>query len=133
MSGQKKMTLMHKGGTSALGSEQKNGDISGIYTYNANMAGIGARVIMRLTDYADFYIDNKAENGRYFILNGEMNTSANMSSNGTMDGTVNCTGMYPGKVSYDNIEIKSGAAGGGYYVVTPDGFPPANVSYTAGM
>lgn len=133
MSGQKKMTLMHKGGTSALGSEQKNGDISGIYTYNAKMAGIGARIIMRLTDYADFYIDNKAENGRYFILNGEMNTSANMSSNGTMDGTVNCTGMYPGRVSYDKIEIKSGAAGGGYYVVTPDGFPPANVSYTAGM
>ena len=132
MSGQKKMTLMHKGGMSALGSEQKNGDICGKYTYDAKFSG-KARIIMKLTDYADFYIENKAENGRYFILNGEMNTSANMSSNGTMDGTVNCTGMYPGKVSYDNIEIKSGAAGGGYYVVTPDGFPPANVSYTAGM
>lgn len=35
-----------------------------------------------------------------------------------MHGTVNCSGMYPGQAVYDNLQIKGGAAGGGYYLVT---------------
>ena len=53
-----------------------------------------------------------------------------MSTNGTMDGTVTCKGMYPGSVCYDNILIKGGAAGGGYYVVTREGFAPENVVWS---
>ena len=41
-----------------------------------------------------------------------------MSANGSMHGTVNCSGMYPGTVKYDNLKIKNGAAGDGYYEVS---------------
>jgi hypothetical protein len=127
----KRLTYMHKpGSTEKLGTETKNGAISGTIYYNAAISGMGARIIIRLTNYAEFYIENDPEKGPYFILNGESNTSANMSSNGTMDGTVNCTGMYPGKVSYDGIEIKGGAAGGGTYGVEPEGGGRRNIGYS---
>jgi hypothetical protein len=130
-SGQKRLTYMHKpGSTDKLGTETKNGGISGTIYYNAKLDGLGARVIIQMTNYCDFYIENDPANGPYFILNGNTNTSANMSSNGTMDGTVTDTGMYPGWVKYDGVEIKGGAAGGGYYDVQPVGFPTARLPYT---
>ena len=120
----KKLTYMHKpGSTDKLGTETKYGTESGSIYYNAAIDGLGARIIIQLTNYADFYIENDRANGVYFTLNGNSNTSANMSSNGTMDGTVTCTGMYPGKVSYDRIEIRGGAAAGGTYGIWQDGFP----------
>jgi len=128
----KKLTYMHKpGSTEKLGTETKYSSIGGgsIY-YNAALDGLGARIIIRVTNYADFYIENVPENGVYFTLNGNSNTSANMSSNGTMDGTVTATGMYPGSLSYDGIQIKGGAAGGGTYGVQPAGFPRAEISWT---
>lgn len=85
---------------------------------------------MKYTNLAEFYIDGDAANGPYFELSGESNTSANMSSNGDMDGTVTATGMYPGKVSYDGVQIKGGAAGGGTYGVEPNGFGRVEVPYT---
>jgi len=127
----KKLTLMYKSGnTDKLGSETKNGALGGTISYNAAIDGLGARIIIKVTDYAEFYIENEQDKGRYFTLNGNSNTSANMSSNGTMDGTVNCTGMYPGRIFYDGVEIKGGAAGGGSYGVEPEGFTRKNVPYT---
>ena len=128
----KKLTYMWKSGsTDKLGTETKNGSIGGTIYYNAAIAGLGARIIIRLTNYQEFYIENERDNGVYFTLSGESNTSANMSSNGTMDGTVTCTGMYPGRVYYDRIEIKGGAAGGGTYGIWPDGgFSRVEVPYT---
>jgi hypothetical protein len=127
----KRLTYMHKpGSTEKLGTETKNGAISGTIYYNAAISGMGARIIIRLTNYAEFYIENERDKGVYFMLNGESNTSANMSSNGSMDGTVTCTGMYPGKVSYDGIEIKGGAAGGGNYGVEPEGGGRKNIVYS---
>jgi len=127
----RKLTLMYKGAaTDKLGTETKYGSLGGSIYYNAAMQGVGARIIIQLSNYADFYIENVAENGVYFTLNGNSNTTANMSSNGSMDGTVTCSGMYPGSVSYDRIEIKGGGAGGGTYGVQPDGFPRAEVTYT---
>jgi len=126
----KKLTYMYKAGTSALGTETKNGAISGSIYYNAEMAGLGARIIIQLSNYADFYIENDRDKGVYFILNGNSNTSANMSANGSMDGTVTCSGMYPGSVSYDRIDIKGGSAGGGYYRVTPEGGGYKDLPYT---
>ena len=110
---------MHKSGTNALGSESINGDISGSLSYNAKMEGLGARIVMHYTNYVDFYINNDASLGPYFFLNGDTNTSANMSANGSMDGTnqADKRGMYPGYAKYDNLEIKGGSAGGGYYIV----------------
>jgi hypothetical protein len=127
----KKLTYMHKpGSTEKLGTETKNGSISGTIYYNAAMSGLGARIIIKLTDYADFYIENEPTKGVYFVLNGNSNTSASMDSSGTMDGTVNCTGMYPGKVSYDKIQIKGGAAGGGTYGVEPEGGGKRDIGYS---
>jgi hypothetical protein len=127
----KKLTLMYKSGsTDKLGTETKNGAISGTIYYNAAIQGVGARIIIKLENYADFYFENDSEKSTYFTLNGNSNTSANMSSNGTMDGTVTCTGMYPGKIIYDRIEIKGGAAGGGTYGVEPDGASRREIPYT---
>lgn len=151
LNSQKKLTLMHKSAaTDKLGSDNSNGDISGNLSYNASMQGLGGRVIMHYTNYADYYVMSdktlstgifKDENNQYdlnqnvpsfwkkwdndegagyiyFLLNGNTNTTANISSNGTMDGTVTVDGMYPGSVVYDAIQIKGGAAGGGTYGVT---------------
>lgn len=126
----KKLTLMHKpGNTDKLGGESKGGSISGTLSYNASIAGLGARIIMRYENYADFYIDGNKDNGPYFVLTGNTNTTADMSSNGSMDGTVICTGMYPGKVYHDGVAVKGGAAGGGTYGVEPQGFGRVEVPY----
>lgn len=115
---QSKLTLMHKSSdTDKLGSETIHGDISGTLGYNAKIDGLGARILMPYKDYADFYINNDPSLGVYFNLTGDTNTSSNMSANGTMDGTVVCKGMYPGSAVYDNLQIRGGAAGGGYYSV----------------
>jgi len=115
-----KLTLMHKSGTNALGSESVKGDLSGSLSYNAKMDGLGARILMHYSNYQDFYVGDDKELGPYFILEGDTNTSANMSANGSMDGINRAlqTGMYPGYAKYDNLEIKGGGAGGGYYLVT---------------
>lgn len=115
---QSKLTLMHKpNNLDKVGSETIKGDISGTLGYTAKVEGLGARITMPYTDYADFYVTG-TNNEVYFRLNGDTNTTSNMSANGKMDGTVKCTGMYPGSAGYDAIEIKGGGAGGGYYVVT---------------
>ena len=122
LNSQKKLTLMHKSGNTAkLGQETAQGKISGSLSYDAHVSGVSGRVIMKYTNYADFYIMDDKSLGVYFLLDGNTNTSAGMDTNGTMDGTVTVQGMYPGSVSYDNIKIKGGAAGGGTYGVTRAG------------
>ena len=66
------------------------------------------------------------------MINGNTNTSAGMDMAGNMDGIVECQGMYPGSVGYDGVQIKGGAAGGGYYIITREGFPTENISWTVG-
>ncbi|MBR5096429.1 MAG: hypothetical protein IK094_04905, partial [Treponema sp.] len=128
LNSQKKLTLMHKSGNTAkLGTETANGAISGTLSYDAHVSGVSGRVIMEYKNYADFYIMDDKSLGVYFLLNGNTNTSAGMDTNGTMDGTVTVQGMYPGRVSYDNIKIKGGAAGGGTYGVTRTGIDSAAV------
>lgn len=128
LNSQKKLTLMHKSAaTDKLGSDSCKGDISGTLTYDASMQGLGGRVIMHYTNYADYYIMNDSSLGVYFLLDGNTNTTANISSNGNMDGTVTVRGMYPGSVVYDKIEIKGGAAGGGTYGVTRTGIDSSAV------
>jgi hypothetical protein len=55
-----------------------------------------------------------------------------MSSNGMMDGTVTVTGMYPGRIIFDRIEIRGGRAAGGTYGIIPDGFQRQEISWTYG-
>lgn len=134
MSSQKKLTLMHKSNDmDKLGSESANGTLSGNLSYNASVAGLGARIKMHYTNYADFYANGDAANGYYFFLNGDTNTSASMDASGSMDGTVDCKGMYPGSVNYNSLKIKGGAAGGGSYVITRSGFEGSvNVDWKVG-
>lgn len=134
MSSQKKLTLMHKSNDmDKLGSESANGTLSGNLSYNASVAGLGARIKMHYTNYADFYANGDAANGYYFFLNGDTNTSASMDASGSMDGTVDCKGMYPGSVNYNSLKIKGGAAGGGSYVITRSGFAGSvNVDWKVG-
>lgn len=144
---QKKLTLMHKKvDTDKLGKESATGTISGSLDYNARIDGLGARITMHYENYADYFVHGNGKidsekvaegediigncNGEYFhIVKGDTNTSAEMTANGTMDGNVECVGMYPGSVGYNNIKIKAGAAGGGYYVITREGFAPENVDW----
>lgn len=150
MSSQKKLTLMHKTpDTAKLGSESINGAVCGTLSYSAGMNGA---VSMPYSEYSDFYIHANGKqdaspltdedepaigsaNGLYFLISGNTDTEIQgnlLAKNGVMKGTVNCRGMYPGRVIYNNIQIKGGAAGGGYYLITREGFAEENVSWTVG-
>jgi hypothetical protein len=132
-SSHRRLTLMHqRRALSKLGAETQNGAISGSVSYEARIAGLGARVIIRYEHYADFYIPGEPAREPRWIISGEMNTSASLNQSGRMDGTVEAGGMYPGKVFYDNILIKDGGAAGGTYGVEPTGFPRAELSWTLG-
>lgn len=113
------LSLMHKSpDTSKLGSETIYGECGGTCYYNAALDGLGAYITIKYTNYCDAYINGKEELGPYFILNGNTDTTSNMSGNGNMLKSTESTGMYPGTAVYDNLTIKGGAAGGGYYIVT---------------
>lgn len=132
-SSQAKLTLMHKPvDTDKLGSETVNANIPvngslGTLSYTAKLSGLGAAITMPYKNYADHYINNDKTLGIYYILNGSTDTDSNMSGNGSMSNTVRCyhyapygglfQGMYPGYAIYNNLQIKSGGAGGGYYLV----------------
>lgn len=127
-SSQKKLTLMHKpNDLDKVGDETISGAISGKLEYHAKVQGLGARITMPYTNYADSYISNNKNLGIYFLFNGNTNTTSNMSANGNMDGTVTCNGMYPGSVIYNNVQIKGGAAGGGTYGVIRNGIDSSAV------
>lgn len=115
----KKLTYMNKSNDmDKLGTETVNGAISGNVYYNAGMSGY---VTMTYTDYCDFYINNNEALGKYIVVNGNTDTEIEgnlLSKNGHMKKSVEVTGMYKGTVVYNNVEIKSGAAGGGYYLAT---------------
>ncbi|MBE6353322.1 hypothetical protein [Treponema sp.] len=120
---QEHLTLMHKpNDMDKLGKETVKGDVSGTLYYNAAIAGLGAEIVMKYTDYADYtytyFTAGEWVEKPHFVFNGNSDTSSNMSANGNMKGTVTCTGMYPGSNYYNNLEIKSGAAGGGYYTIS---------------
>jgi fibronectin type 3 domain-containing protein len=132
-SSHRKMSYLNKpGSTDKLGTETKYGTISGSIYYEAKISGLGARIIIQYDTYADFYTDDNSDLGSYFVLRGNSNTTAAMDQSGKMDGTINAAGMYPGKVYYDNIQIKGGAAAGGTYGIEPAGFPRSEISWTIG-
>lgn len=132
-SSQKRLTYMHKTpDTAKLGTETVYGENGGSLYYDAGMSGA---VTMRYEHYADYFLPGT--NKPYFLITGNTNTAIEgnlLAKNGHMNGTVECSneGMYPGTVKYDHVEIVSGSAGGGYYLITPAGFPEAQVSYKVG-
>ena len=146
---------MHKASDlDKVGSETISGDISGSLSYKAAVVGLGAEITMHYENFADKFISDDSALGIKFVLQGNTDTTSNMSANGHMHETVQCyaklidvtdasavkeafgkltdgqraaisatgdrqylCGMYPGKAVYDNLEIKGGAAGGGWYGV----------------
>ena len=128
--------------TTQLGTEDPGpaGNISGNIYYKASTLLISTTITIKLTKYADFYIDNDPSKGMYFILDGNSNTTVNTSANGNMNGKMTIEGMYPGTVHYGTststtpnanagITIGKGDPSGGFYLVTPDGFTGKNVDY----
>lgn len=118
--------LNKKSSLDKLGSDTTRGAVSGNVSYNAKMSGLGARIIIYFDNYCDAYIKknqlinavgNNYSASRYFVCTGNTNTSASMDESGTMDGTVNVIGMYPGSCCFDHLKVKGGDAGGGTYPV----------------
>ena len=116
-----KLVLMNKKkNLEKLGEETSNGDSSGTLNYKTSVKGLNGVVTMTYSNYSD---------NKDWLLNGEMITKANMSANGTMTGTIEISGMYPGKVFYENVVILDGKAGNGTYDVQPKGFSLNQLNY----
>lgn len=105
-----KLTLMHRGGFSALGRETKRGDVSGKVKYHAEQSGIGAKIVNTYTNYADT---------QFLTINGSNTTEVNIRSNGNQTANYTITGMYPARITA-NLDINSGDASGGGYTITQD-------------
>jgi hypothetical protein len=133
-----KLVNMNKAGAmDKLGDETKNGAVSGTVHYDTPDSVLSAippfTIYIHYDNYADYHIEGVSALGPYVVLNGDSNTNvSNTGGDGQMAGAVGVSGMYKGTVNYDNITIKSQAAAGGYYLVQPDGFPPAQVDWTEG-
>ncbi|MBD5409629.1 MAG: hypothetical protein HDR53_00880 [Treponema sp.] len=116
-----KLTLMHrKINLQKLGKEKAKGDLSGDVSYKATVRGFHGVVYLEYFDYSD---------NLHWWITGATNIRANILANGTMFGTVECSGMYPGKICYDNLLIKKGNAAGGYYIVEEEGFEKSAVGW----
>lgn len=115
---QKKLTYMNKKSALAkVGTETVAGNISGSCFYDVKIKGAGGHVTLRYTNYCD-------EEG--WIFDGEIITNSNMAQNGSFTGTVKMTAPEGSdipdlEICYDNVLLKKGAPGDGYYLVTlPD-------------
>ena len=116
-----KLTLMHrKRNLQKLGRENAKGDLKGDVSYKATVRGFHGVVYLEYDDYGD---------NPHWVITGGTNIRANILANGKMFGMVECSGMYPGKIYYDNLLIKKGNAAGGYYVVEEKGFEKSVVGW----
>ncbi|MGP1586834.1 MAG: fibronectin type III domain-containing protein [Treponemataceae bacterium] len=138
---QSKLKLMHSYGQDALGQETINGDLGGTLFYHAYLQGLSAAiVILKYTNYSDYQIKfinpdtMKEEKLTTYFLNGNTDSSMNLSLNGKMNGTVtmsNC--MYPGKIFFDRLVLTGGKIRDGVYEIQQDSFPgKTEVTYKLG-
>ena len=117
-----KLVLMNKPkNLDKLGDETIKGSLSGSLHYYTKISELSGIVTM---DYFS-YSDNKD-----FYFNGTMQTKANLFGKGDMTGSIDISGMYPGKVFYDNVKIKDNKTGGGTYGVFMKGHKRVEVNYT---
>ena len=125
---QTRLTYLNKKSALAkVGTETVNGLVSGTVFYDVKVKGAGGLVTMRYTNYCD-------ESG--WVFDGEIITNSNMAQNGTFTGSVKMktpegSGTPDLEVSYDNVLLKKGLPGEGYYLVTLSGSAPAKVDYSA--
>ena len=117
-----KMTIMNaKSALKKLGKEETTGDKTGKFLYEAKVKGMGGLATMTYQNYSD---DNLV------FFTGDMITKADMTSSGTMDGTVRMTGMYNGNIYFENVVIKESLPYAGTYGVKPDATTRKEVDYS---
>ena len=117
-----KMTIMNtKSALKKLGKEETTGDKSGKFLYEAKVKGMGGLATMTYQNYSD---DN------LIFFTGDMITKADMTSSGTMDGSMRMTGMYNGTIYFENVVIKESKAHAGTYGVKPDGTRRKEIEYS---
>ncbi len=115
-----KLEYMHNDGLSALGEETKHGSVSGKVYYKGVVAGIGAEITNRYTNYADNF---------FLIINGSSTTKVSLRANGRQTANYTITGMYEGRIKA-NLEIISKVAAGGKYTIEQrNGVPRSDISY----
>lgn len=115
-----KLTLMNKPRKlQKLGKESVTGTYKGTLNYRTKVRGFSGIVYIEYNDYSDL---------EDWIITGSTNIKANLFANGRMFGTVNVSGKYNAKIKYDDLLIKGGNAGGGFYTVEfengPSGIVP---------
>ena len=81
--------------------------------------------------YNGFCHSRNNRNEPLFILDGNMDTHISnvVSRSGKMAGTVTTSGMYPGRIYYDNIIIDNSRDAGGTYGVQQDGRARTELSW----
>lgn len=119
---QKRLILMNKEGyLSKLGKDAVDGLISGTLSYKTSVKGLSGVITLTYDNYSD-------ESG--WVFNGQIIVKSNMLANGSFDGTITVTGTNPGKVYYEKVIMKSGAAAGGTYGIELPGRKRAEVDYS---
>ena len=117
-----KMTIMNaKSALKKLGKEETTGNKTGKFLYEAKVKGVGGVATMTYQNYSD---DNLV------FFTGDMITKADMTSSGTMDGTVRMTGMYNGTIYFDKVTIKEAKANSGTYGIKPQNAPRKEIEYS---
>ncbi len=120
-----KMTIMNaKSALKKLGKEETTGNKTGKFSYDAKVKGMGGVATMTYQNYSD---DNQV------FFTGDMITKADMTSSGTMDGSVRMTGMYNGNIYFENLVIKEALPYAGTYGVKPDGTTRKEVDYSLNL
>lgn len=120
-----KMTIMNaKSALKKLGKEETTGNKTGKFSYDAKVKGMGGVATMTYQNYSD---DNLV------FFTGDMITKADMTSSGTMDGSVRMTGMYNGNIYFENVVIKEALPYAGTYGVKPDGTTRKEVDYSLNL
>ncbi len=120
-----KMTLMNaKSALKKLGKEETTGNKTGKFSYDAKVKGMGGVATMTYQNYSD---DNQV------FFTGDMITKADMTSSGTMEGTIHMTGMYNGNIYFENVVIKEALPYAGTYGVKPDGTTRKEVDYSLNL
>lgn len=123
ISSHEKLTLMNKPRKlQKLGKESVTGSRTGTLGYRTKVRGFSGVVYIEYKDYSDL---------EDWTLTGNTNIKANLFANGRMFGTVNIAGKYNAKIIYDDLLIKGGNAGGGFYTVEFENGPSGTVPWDA--
>lgn len=119
---QKRLDLMNREGTlEKLGTEEIKGLKSGTLTYKTSIKGISGIVTLTYDNYSD-------ESG--WVFNGEIIVKSNMAQNGSFDGKITVTGINPGTIYYDKVQMKAGKPASGTYGVELPGKKRTEVDFS---